>query len=195
MYKCWSCKRDLQNLIICEECRSAQPLSITNAFESLGLPAQFDIDLKHLSDHYLERQNLVHPDKFILKSSEEKLYAHQNSSYINQCYQELKDSILRAEALLKYHNNPCDDAENTIQDPALLYESMAHREKLMLIDSINELLDFRKEIVSLTYTIEQDLKQALDVDKDFDTAKKLILRLKYLKKLQTEITQKEVTYS
>lgn len=195
MYKCWHCEKDLQSLILCENCRAVQPLTPTNAFECLGLKPHFDVDLKLLSDHYLERQRLVHPDKFISAFAEEKLYAQQHSSHINQCYQILKDNIRRAEALLEYNNQSLDTPENTVQDPVLLHESMEHREKLMEIESEEQVSDFKKEIEELSRSVEQDLKTALGGKKDFAEAKRLVLRLKYLKKVQTEINEKEINYS
>ncbi len=195
MYKCWNCETDLQDLIICENCKTVQPLSPTNAFKDLGLNPEFDIDLVLLSERYLERQRLVHPDKFISKTAEEKLYAQQHSSHINQCYQILRDNISRAEAIIEYNNQSPDTDETTIQDPVLLHESMEHREKLMVMESKNQVIDFKKEILDLNHTIEQDLKKALDTDKTFNQAKRLVLRLKYLKKLLIEVNQKELEFS
>lgn len=195
MYKCWNCEADLQDLIICKKCKSVQPPSPTNVFECLGLSPQFDIDLNLLSERYLERQRLVHPDKFIFKTAEEKLYAQQHSSHINQCYQILNDNISRAEAILEYNNQSADTGDITIQDPVLLHESMEHREKLMMMESKNQVIDFKKEILDLKHIIEQDLKQALDIENNFNHAKRLILRLKYLKKLLIEVNQKELEFS
>jgi len=195
MYKCWNCEADLQDLIICENCKTVQPLSPTNVFKDLGLRPEFDIDLNLLSECYLERQRLIHPDKFISKTAEEKLYAQQHSSHINQCYQILNDNISRAEAVIKYNNQSPDTGDNTIQDPVLLHESMEHREKLMMMESKNQVTDFKKEILDLNHIIEKNIKVALDIDKDFNQAKRLVLRLKYLKKLLLEINQKELEFS
>ncbi len=195
MYKCWNCQNDGQNLVRCEHCHSIQPLMPVNAFETLGMSPEYDINLDTLSNHYLERQRLVHPDRFISKPSEEKLYAQQHSSYLNQCYQTLKDNISRAEALLDYHKTPFDSAENTIQDPVLLHESMDHREKLMMMDTKEQLYNFKQDIENIIKAVVLEMKNNLDALKDFHKAKKLILRLKYLEKLLTEIKQKEAADS
>ncbi len=195
MYKCWNCQNDGQNLVLCEHCHSIQPLMPVNAFETLGISPEYDINLDTLSNHYLERQRLVHPDRFISKSSKEKLYAQQHSSYLNQCYQILKGNISRAESLLDFHKTPFDSAESTIQDPVLLHESMDHREKLMMMDTKEQLYNFKQDIENIIKAVVLEMKNNLDSLKDFHKAKKLILRLKYLEKLLTEIKQKEAADS
>jgi molecular chaperone HscB len=195
MYKCWNCQNDTEAKIMCVICNVIQPLNPTNPFEYLGLSPTFDISVAQLSDNYLNRQHTLHPDKFVTKSAEEKLYAQQHSSYINQCYQILNNNITRAEALLAYHGHSINKEEKTIQNPVLLHESMENHEKLMIIESKDQILKFKEEIEEKIFATEKELKETLDQIKDFEQAKLSVLRLKYLHKILTEINQKEASYS
>src|SRR5687767_10792391 len=97
---CWGC-RAVTDAPLCLNCGKIQPPSQRDYFALLGLPVSFSLDLECLEKKYLQLQQLLHPDRFIGKSTREKRYANQQSSQVNQAYEALKDPIQRGIYLLK----------------------------------------------------------------------------------------------
>ncbi|MCP4922994.1 MAG: hypothetical protein GY915_03050, partial [bacterium] len=89
-----------------------------NYFELLGMPSQFDLDLIELERQYLERIRLAHPDQ---------RGDTQASSQLNQAYQALSNLLARAQHLLELRGG---EMTETLQDKALLTQSLEGREKL-----------------------------------------------------------------
>ena len=73
----------------------------TNYFELFSLPIKFEIDKTILIDRYRQLQHLVHPDKFANAGAHEKRLSVQQSAFINEALQTLKDPLLRAKYILK----------------------------------------------------------------------------------------------
>ncbi|MFT7054148.1 MAG: molecular chaperone HscB, partial [Psychromonas sp.] len=71
-----------------------------NYFELFSLPVNFSIDQTRLSTTYRELQKQYHPDKFVMQNDNERLRAMQKSTEINDAYQTLKNSSLRAQYML-----------------------------------------------------------------------------------------------
>jgi len=61
-----------------------------NYFELLGIPAQFDVDLVLLDQHYRQLQSEVHPDRFVTASPNERMQSMQVATQANEAYQTLK---------------------------------------------------------------------------------------------------------
>lgn len=73
-------------------------MTLSSPFDILGLPIQHNIDLKLLDQNYRNRMILHHPDK--ATSSIEKETASKQSQIINEAYQQLKDPLKRARAIM-----------------------------------------------------------------------------------------------
>ena len=72
-----------------------------DVFEVFGLNYAYSYDLDILEKRYLELSKLTHPDHQIEADEESKQRIIQISAWVNQSYIELKDSLFRAEFLLK----------------------------------------------------------------------------------------------
>ena len=92
-YRCWKC-----GSLICHDCalfcdspscQTIQKLEITecNFFCLFGIEEKFRIDEVKLEAKFKNLQRLMHPDKFAMKSSEERERSSHNSSIVNQAYQ------------------------------------------------------------------------------------------------------------
>lgn len=66
---CWKCNSDIKNtVLVCDNCTTVQkPRNTNNYFEVLNIKANFDIDLKKLTNKYRVMQSILHPDKFVNK--------------------------------------------------------------------------------------------------------------------------------
>ncbi|WP_413699387.1 Fe-S protein assembly co-chaperone HscB [Psychromonas sp. KJ10-10] len=71
-----------------------------NYFQLFSLPTDFSIDTQQLASTYRELQKQFHPDKSVMLSDAERLVAMQKSTEINDAYQTLKNSCLRAQYIL-----------------------------------------------------------------------------------------------
>ena len=94
-----------------------------NYFELLGVDAKFAIDLKVVSEKYLELQRKSHPDKFANVSAAEQRLSVQFSSYINTAHETLKSPLLRAEYLLELAGHPLNSHTMTINDGQFFFKS------------------------------------------------------------------------
>jgi molecular chaperone HscB len=99
---CWKCGSKICDgcSIFCGSptCGSIQKLDqkSCNYFCLLSVPEEFDIDYQKLESEYKNLQKLLHPDKFTMKSNEERDRSTHNSSVVNQAYQIMKSPVDRA---------------------------------------------------------------------------------------------------
>ena len=100
----------------------------SNAFELLGLPAQFDLDPRAVERAFHERTKELHPDNFPGAPAAERVAALSQSRALNDAYQTLKKPVPRAEYLLERAGVTIGDNERL--DPAFLMEILELREEL-----------------------------------------------------------------
>jgi molecular chaperone HscB len=159
-----------------------------NYFELFSLPAQFSIDQTQLSATYRELQKQYHPDKSVMLSEREKLAAMQKSTEINDAYQTLKNSCLRAQYLLRLAGHDLALEKQTFQDSGFLIQQMEWREKItsFTVDDEQEIEDFTVDIQKQVLDLESLIESQLALD-DFQGAADSIRKLKFMLKLQTEL--------
>lgn len=89
--ECWKCGNNLdENILFCsqENCRAIQRISgAVNPFRLFNLPEIYEIDPQELSDRLKSLQRVLHPDRFAMKTIEERDASATASSAINQSYQ------------------------------------------------------------------------------------------------------------
>ncbi len=72
-----------------------------NYFELFGFPVSFSVDQTLLNKQYIALQKKFHPDFFGDASQDEKAYALEQSSLINNGYKTLKDKDLTLQYFLQ----------------------------------------------------------------------------------------------
>jgi len=176
---CWNCGSKLPlSRLFCEQCHKIQKDLPSNQFELMGVDIKFNLDPVALEYAYFEAQAQTHPDRFVSASAQEKLYASQNSVYLNKAYQTLKDPLKRAEHLLELNGFPTQ--AQTTQDPVLLIELMKLQERL------EQNPEKTRSVIRERYDISlEEIAKAFS-DKDFHNAKKTLDKLKYLHRLLEE---------
>jgi molecular chaperone HscB len=109
-----------------------------NYFELFGVDASFTVDLKVISEKFLDLQRKSHPDKFTSESAAEQRLAVQYSSHVNTANRTLKSPLLRAEYLLELSAYPLNGESMTIDDSQFLMAQMECRESLAeLVGKVN----------------------------------------------------------
>ena len=167
-----------------------------NYFELFGIKPTFRIDKQAIEKTYLQMQALFHPDRFATASAQERRIAAQQSAYLNEAHDVLMDACARADYLLQLQGcavNP----DASMSDNDFLMEQMEYRERLEEVamqQSSEPAVALCTEIERQNIEINNDFEQAYDTSM-FDTAKSLLARMRFMKKLQAEakaiITSKE----
>jgi len=159
-----------------------------NYFELFSLPAVFSVDKTRLSQTYRDLQKQYHPDKFAMQDERTRLQAMQKSTEINDAFQTLKDSCLRAQYLLKLSGLDIELEQRTLQDTDFLMQQMVWREKIadFTADDEDEIEDFDKEVSGLVKGLEAEIETALEAEQ-FEQTANLVRKLKFMLKLQIEL--------
>lgn len=159
-----------------------------NYFELFSLPAIFSVDKARLSQTYRDLQKQFHPDKFAMQDDRVRLQAMQKSTEINDAFETLKDSCLRAQYLLKMNGLDIELEQRTLQDTDFLVQQMQWREKVSEFteNDEDEIEVFSKEIKVLVSGLESDIEVALNKEA-LETTANLIRKLKFMLKLQVEL--------
>jgi molecular chaperone HscB len=160
-------------------------------FALFDLPVKFALDVNTLRDKYRALQAKVHPDKFANASAQEKRLSVQYASYVNQAFQTLRDPMERGRYLLELKGEAWGDESATIKDPSFLIEQMELRETLAEMPAAH-LPEFLRNIAERMSAIESELGNLLDVQGSLDlaSARVLVQKLQFLKRLQHEVNEK-----
>ena len=185
---CWSCTSTVDiNSFFCETCHIIQnPADITH-FERFGLPAIFELDLNDLYKRYLDLQRQVHPDRFVQKSSQEKLFSERHTALLNEGYEILKSPVKRAFYLLKLFGfDTEEDSSAAHKDPTILLEIMELREAHAEITTATDQQNFRHQLHHEIVSAVEEINQAFQHDQP-ERAYHPSLRLRYLTRFEDEL--------
>ncbi|WP_354625058.1 co-chaperone HscB [Psychromonas sp. MME2] len=159
-----------------------------NYFELFSLPVAFQIDQARLSEIYRELQKQAHPDKFAMHDDAQRLRAMQQSTEINDAYQTLKNSCLRAQYMLSLVGVDMAMEQKTLQDTTFLMQQMEWRERIADFTDQDEdeidlfAIQIKRQVASLESLIAEQLQ-----NKNFQAAADSVRKLKFMSKLQTEL--------
>lgn len=185
---CWSCKTTLDtHAFFCDSCHLIQNPEDISHFERFGLDPQFTLDEADLHNRYLKLQRKLHPDKFIHKSFQERVFSERHTALLNEGYDILKTPVKRAFYLLKLLGMPLDeDAATTPKDPQILIEAMELRETYAEINTANDAHTFEQLIHHKIDSTLAEIGRAFQHQHP-EAALYPSLRLRYLTRLQDEL--------
>jgi Fe-S protein assembly co-chaperone hscB len=169
---------------------------MNNPFALFNLPVIFQVDSALLNERYLAWQKSLHPDNFSAASAQEQRLAMQKSAEINDALRILKDPIARADSIIALNTGERENLEEkSNKDIGFLMQQMEWRETLENIENrkdTNELTAFTKEIDQIRHAILSELSTAL-AEQQWDIARAITDKLRFIKKLQAEIERVEET--
>ena len=169
---------------------------MNNPFALFDLPVAFQVDSALLNERYLALQKSLHPDNFSAASAQEQRLAIQKSAEINDALRILKDPIARADSIIALNTGEQENPEEkSNKDIGFLMQQMEWRETLENIENrkdTDELTAFAQEINQFRHAILSELSTALDAQQ-WDIARAITDKLRFIKKLQTEIERVEET--
>ncbi len=174
-------------------------------FSLLGIKKDFDIDTRQLTENHLKLQRALHPDRYVNDTPRQKLEAINRISMVNDAFQLLHDPYQRGVYLLQLSGWHKPQENITVKSPILLMEQIELRENLADIrfsDEPFEMLEsFQKKVIYLLEEQQQKIsalfkKVTLESnEKSFDSSVDNIfenlIRLKFLNKLDEEISRVE----
>jgi len=184
---CWSCKQPVAaRALFCHACGAVQPPGNLDHFTRLGVAPGFDLDLDRLEKQYLGFQRVLHPDRFVAKTSKERAIAEQQAVSMNEAYEALKDPLRRAAYLLeRAGHSAAVSKDQTVDDHELLMEAMEAREALAEVATIDGLEKLQVEAGAKAIDLIAQLSRAFSAD-DFEGANRLATRMKYWRKFLEE---------
>ena len=169
---------------------------MNNPFALFDLPVVFQVDSALLNERYLALQKSLHPDNFSAASAQEQRLAIQKSAEINDALRILKDPITRADSIIALNTGKTENPEEkSNNDIDFLMQQMEWRETLENIENrkdTDELTAFTQEINQIRHAILSELSTALDAQQ-WDIARAITYKLRFIKKLQAEIERVEET--
>ena len=169
---------------------------MNNPFALFDLPVSFQLDQDLLATRYLALQKSLHPDNFSAASAQEQRLAIQKSAEIKDASRTLKDPISRADSIIAIHTGEVENVEEkSSKDISFLMQQMEWRETLENIENnkdSDELTAFTKDIERTRRAILDELSTALDAQQ-WDIARAITDKLRFIKKLQAEIERVEET--
>ena len=169
---------------------------MNNPFALFDLPVAFQVDSALLNERYLTLQKSLHPDNFSAASAQEQRLAIQKSAEINDALHILKDPITRADSIIAINTGETENPEEkSNNDIDFLMQQMEWRETLENIENrkdTDELTAFAQEINQIRHAILSELSTALDAQQ-WDIARAITDKLRFIKKLQAEIERVEET--
>ena len=169
---------------------------MNNPFALFNLPVTFQVDSALLNERYLALQKSLHPDNFSAASAQEQRLAIQKSAEINDALRILKDPIARADSIIALNTGEQENPEEkSNKDIGFLMQQMEWRETLENIENrkdTDELTAFTQEINQIRHAILSELSTALD-EQQWDIARAITDKLRFIKKLQAEIERVEET--
>ena len=169
---------------------------MNNPFALFDLPVAFQVDSALLNERYLALQKSLHPDNFSAASAQEQRLAMQKSAEINDALRILKDPIARADSIIAINTGEQENPEEkSNKDIGFLMQQMEWRETLENIENrqdTDELTAFAQEINQIRHAILSELSTALG-EQQWDIARAITDKLRFIKKLQAEIERVEET--
>ena len=159
-------------------------------FQLFGLPPACRLDTALLERHYHALQEQVHPDKFSHLSEAERRVSMQWATRVNEAYQTLNNSVMRARYLLSLHGIDIQEENNTAMPADFLMEQMEWREAIEEARQARdaaELDTLESRLQHEMRDLEAQLVGKIDDRQDYAAAAGDVRKLKFLEKLAEEI--------
>jgi molecular chaperone HscB len=160
---------------------------LKNHFELFGLVPAFALDFDHLDRAYRDIQSRVHPDRFAQAGDAERRASMEMTTQVNEAYRTLKSPVQRGKYLLALNGVDVGFESNTAMPRDFLMEQMELRERLEAAKQGSDLDLLSSELSAEKRTIENQIKEKIDIKHDFAAAGDLVRKLMFLERLGEEI--------
>ena len=162
-----------------------------NHFALFGLPERFALELRELEARYRAKVAECHPDRVAAGDDAERRLALQASTQINEAWQTLKSPLARGRYLLKLRGVDTQEHTNTAMPMDFLMNQMQWREAVEEAEAnqnLDRLEELSRELRGEIHALEDHLGALLDVDDDKPQAALTVRKLRFLEKLEEDIS-------
>ncbi len=164
-------------------------------FELFALPRSFQVDMELLDKRYRELQRLVHPDRFVNATDQERRLSMQQATRINEGYRTLKDPLKRGRYLLELDGCAIDDEHHTTSDAGFLMEQIELREALAEVraadDPFSQLAGIMDRIAADFDSLTGELQERLGSAGQDGAAADTLMKMQFFRRLHEEAQELE----
>lgn len=125
-FHCWSCHGALgAREMFCHTCGTIQPARTMDCFQRLGLERRIDVDQALLDRNFTQLQRSFAPERFIIRSQQERVYAAKHLEAVQEAYETLRDPVKRSRAWIDMNKASFERALASQQSSAIVEELKA----------------------------------------------------------------------
>lgn len=163
-----------------------------NYFELFGLPLQFEVEERELSDRYKNLQRQLHPDTVVSGDDRRKRFAVQAAAYVNEAYRILRSPVDRAGYLLEQQGCKAGSGSERQLPPEFLMQQIQLREELEAVpgtDNPRECLQELRERIEREIEFHYASFREQVRGRNFIAAGDTVRKLQFLHRLQDEMDE------
>ncbi|KOB69586.1 Co-chaperone protein HscB, mitochondrial [Operophtera brumata] len=188
LLSCWSCRKDINNLVsnlFCPNCKALQdPGSSKNYFKIMGVEETYDLNESDLARRFKDLQKYLHPDKYANRKHEEQEISEKYSSLVNEAYKTLLEPLSRGIYMLELRGRNLP--ENTEVDQEFLMDIMEKNEEVERATTEEEIMSLNQENKAIISKLQKELSKAFFVG-DLRTVVRLLSHMKYYSSIDSQI--------
>ena len=161
-----------------------------NFFQLFGLAQTFALHSATLEQRYRALQLQVHPDQAAHLADSAQRVALQQSTFVNEAYQTLRNPLRRARYVLKLNDVDTQEETNTAMPLDFLMAQMDWREAVIEAQQqrdVTALDNLNAQMHSATRELETQVAAKIDGEKNYLAAAELVRKLRFMEKLAEEI--------
>jgi molecular chaperone HscB len=162
----------------------------SSPFEVLGVPLLFALDEQELERRHRDLSKALHPDRYAGRPSSERREALSRAISVNEAFRQLRDPLLRAEALLQQLGRGVSETNQPKPDPALLMQIMEEREALSVARRAGDRSQIEGIAAKSATRAEDAAERLADAFSEepipVEQVLKLLGELRYLRRLKEE---------
>ena len=118
---CWQCGQPTNGRLLCAACNTLQAPP-SDYYKLFDMERRLDLDPAELQRRFYELSRVLHPDRYMRKTEQERRYSLDASSLLNDAYRALKDPVKRAQYVLSQEGFEIGEQRSKDVPPELLEE-------------------------------------------------------------------------
>jgi molecular chaperone HscB len=191
MKTCTNCNNSHLSNLFCDGCGKVQEIKLENGvsvFGLFGFRPSLDIDKKILDKKYSELVKLMHPDRFVFSTEDDKLIAETNIAIINKAYSILSSEVSLCEYILN-NIKEVNNEEIINDEDEFLSKKMDLYDELGSLNSLGKCINFKNKLVALYRGNLCDLRNNIG-KQSWSNANKALQRIKFIQNLLEALEKK-----
>lgn len=185
-FLCWSCHQHLSvRAMFCNHCGSIQPVRDIDHFQRMGIEKKVDLDLQALEKNYAALQRTFNPERFMIRSQQEKIYATKHREAVQMAFDNLRDPVSRSRYWLMLNKQEAKES-STQQNSAIISELHG------MYEGASDTVALDRLAQRTGQEIEMGIIRLLSVlrTQDWDSANRVLSELDELETLITAVREK-----